>query len=83
MVGRAWIPIFFPFILVLFFFFFATNFVLLPLIFVLLPPGPLLPEEKIPPVPGAAGPVWVVLPPREHREGSLTPQLGLPKKFVH
>lgn len=61
MVGRAWIPIFFP-----------IN-------FVLLPPGPVLPEEKIPPVPGAAGPVWVVLPPPEHREGSLTPQLGLPR----
>lgn len=45
-------------------------------IFVLSPPGSLLPEEEVPPVPGAAGPVWAVLPPPEHREGSLTPQLG-------
>lgn len=50
-----------------------------PIIFFLFPPGPLLPEEKVPPVPGSAGPVWVVLPPPEHREGSLTAQLGLPR----
>lgn len=43
------------------------------------PPGPLLPEEEVPPVPGAAGLVWLVLPPPEHREGSLTPQPGLPR----